>query len=191
MAGKVRTRAMPGNRYGIDDANGMRLFTARLVEVGDRDDPRVRLDKIKLKAGKDVLLGGQVVLANHSSTLEVMKVVLDAQFNSLRSAFGLEGDAAYGVDPSIEVYFLPGHDEARKIGSSVDDGKSYCCSVVRGLLRLTAASENRARRFQRAGVGLGVGQPLRDGAGEGFRREGEGFRQSEGEGFRDRPNRRT
>ena len=89
MAGKVRTRAMPGNRYGIDDANGMRLFTARLVEVGDRDDPRVRLDKIKLKANKDVLLGGQVVLAHDKSTLEVMKVVLDAQFNSLRSAFGL------------------------------------------------------------------------------------------------------
>ena len=140
MAGKVRTRAMPGKRYGIDDANGMRLFTARLVEVGDRDDPRVRLDKIKLKAGKDVLLGGQVVLAHDKSTLEVMKVVLDAQFNSLRSAFGLEGDAAYGVDPSIEVYFLPGHDEARKIGSSVDDGKSYCCSVVRGrALRLACA----------------------------------------------------
>ena len=138
----ARVRAMPGNRYGIDDANGMRLFTARLVEVGDRDDPRVRLDKIKLKANKDVLLGGQVVLAHDKSTLDVMKVVLDAQFNSLRSAFGLEGDAAYGVDPSIEVYFLPGHDEARKIGSSVDDGKSYCCSVVRGLLRLTAASEN-------------------------------------------------
>ena len=116
MPAKVRVRAIPNQRYGIDDANGMRLFTARLVEVGDRDDPRVRLDKIKLKAGKDVLLGGQVVLANHSSTLEAMKVVLDAP--SLRLAFGLEADAAYGVDPSVEVYFLPGHDEARKIGSS-------------------------------------------------------------------------
>ena len=40
MAAKVRTRAMPGKRYGIDDANGMRLFTARLVEVGARDDPQ-------------------------------------------------------------------------------------------------------------------------------------------------------
>ena len=142
MPAKVRVRAIPNQRYGIDDANGMRLFTARLLEVGDRDDPRVRLDNIKLKPGKDVLLGGQVVLAHSAGTLEAMKVFLDAQFNSLRSAFGLKGDAAYGVDPSIEVYFLPGHDEARKIGSSVDDGKSYCCSVVRGLLRLTAASEN-------------------------------------------------
>ena len=100
----MRTRAIPGHRYGIDDANGMRLFTARLVQVGDRDDPRLKLDQIKLKAGKDVLLGGQVVLANHSSTLKVMKVVLDAP--SLRSAFGLKRDAAYGVDPSVEDLVL-------------------------------------------------------------------------------------
>ena len=91
MAAKVRTRAMPGKRYGIDDANGMRLFTARLVEVGDRDDPRVRLDKIKLKAGKDVLLGGQVVLAplgaahshdNHLLTSSAFKSVLASDQSS-------------------------------------------------------------------------------------------------------------
>jgi hypothetical protein len=109
----------------------MRLFTARLLELGGGPDHRVRFDKIKLKAGKDVLLGGQVVLANHPSVLNVMKVVLDAP--SLRSAFGLAPDAAYGVDPSVEVYFLPKHDEACKLGASIDNGTTYCRSVLRGL----------------------------------------------------------
>ena len=126
-------RGILRQRYGINDAMGFRVFTARLVELGDRDNPRVRLDKIKLKARKDVPLGDQFVLTSHSSTLKVMKVVLDAP--SLRSAFGIAEQSVYGIDPSVELFLdTSRRTDAYKLGNSVDNGKSYCRSVVRGLV---------------------------------------------------------
>ena len=125
-------RGILHKRYGINDAKGNRVFTGRLVQMPDGEEGRVSLDKIKLKAGKDVPLGDQFVLTSHSSTLKVMKVVLDAP--SLRSAFGIAEQSVYGIDPSVELFLDTSRTDAYKLGNSVDNGKSYCCSVVRGLV---------------------------------------------------------
>ena len=126
-------RGILHKRYGINDAMGFRVFTARLVALPDGEERRVSLDKIKLKAGKDVPLGDQFVLTSHSSTLKVMKVVLDAP--SLRSAFGIAEQSVYGIDPSVELFLdTSRRTDAYKLGNSVDNGKSYCRSVVRGLV---------------------------------------------------------
>ena len=108
------------------------MFTARLVALPEGEERRVLLDKIKLRAGKDVPLGDQFVLATNSRSLGNMLVVLGE--SSLRSAFGMAEEAVYGIDPSAELFFDPSRKGAYKLGSSVDNGKSYCCSVVRGLV---------------------------------------------------------
>ena len=137
-----KVRAIRGYRYAINDNNGKRLATARLVEAPGADPPKLRFDMFKLKEGSDVKLGGSFTFATPTRLLK--ELLIDPQSCSLRAAFGLPRDKKYGIGPSVELYYYPTFSKLCIIGPSVDAaGKPYCCIVVRGHIPpLTDRREN-------------------------------------------------
>ena len=122
-------RGLAGVRYPIIDALGNRVATARLHCNSVGANGAAKLNQIKLVSRKDVPLGEQFTLSTSSSELEDLRVNMTT--GSLRAAFGLAQNAAYGIDPSVELLYWPSHVANFKLGISVTHGTSCCRSVAR------------------------------------------------------------